>query len=127
MEIFVSFDMGWNKRSSGNRYDSFLGHALLIGCLSKKIVTGIVSNRICRQCSKAEENGEEPPKYICPRNYNSSSKAMETDVALHLYKEIFETSNNILHLKANIVDGYSSMRVLLNINRIIRKVDCLRK
>ena len=24
--ITVSFDTGWNKRSSGNRYDSMLGH-----------------------------------------------------------------------------------------------------
>ena len=27
VSITVSFDMGWNKRSSGNRYDSISGHA----------------------------------------------------------------------------------------------------
>ena len=30
--ITVQFDMGWSKRSSGNRYDSLSGHAFMIGC-----------------------------------------------------------------------------------------------
>ena len=29
VSIPVSFDMGWNKRSSGNRYDSISGHFFL--------------------------------------------------------------------------------------------------
>ena len=29
VSIPVSFDMGWNKRSSGNRYDSISFHAFL--------------------------------------------------------------------------------------------------
>ena len=28
--------MGWNKRSSGNRYDSNSGHAFIIGGITKK-------------------------------------------------------------------------------------------
>ena len=58
VSITVSFDMGWNKRSSGNRYDSISGHALFIGCLSKKIVAVIVSSKLCTQCTIAESNGE---------------------------------------------------------------------
>ena len=81
--ITVSFEMGRNKRSSG----SLSGHALMIGCLSKKIVGAIVSSKMCRVCSLAEENGEEPSNHICPKNYEDSSKVMETDSALHLYKE----------------------------------------
>jgi len=37
VSITVSFDMSWNKRSSGNRYDSISGHAFFIGCLSKTL------------------------------------------------------------------------------------------
>ena len=34
VSITVSFDMGWNKRSSGNRYDYISGHAFLsVACL----------------------------------------------------------------------------------------------
>ena len=105
--------MGWNKRSSGNRYDSHSGHALMIGCLSKKIVGAIVSSNMCRVCSLAEENGEEPSDHICPKNYDGSSKAMEADSALHLYKALFQNSKKQLFLKAIVTDDDSSMRSLL--------------
>ena len=86
----------------------------MIGCLSKNIITGIVSSKICRQCSKVEENGEEPPKHVYLRNYDSSSKAIEADATLYLYIEIFETSSKMLYPKAIVVDDDSSMRALLN-------------
>ena len=91
--ITVSFDIGWNERSSGNRYDSLSGHAMIIGCLSKKIVGAIVSRKMCRVCSSAEEHGEEPSDHVCPKNYDATSNAMETDAALHLYKELYPNSN----------------------------------
>ena len=34
--LTVSFDMGWQKRSSGNRYDSLSGHAFMIDARRKK-------------------------------------------------------------------------------------------
>ena len=64
------------------------GHALMVGCLSKKIVGAIVSSNMCRVCNSAEENGEEPPDHVCPKNYDGSSKTMEADAARHLYKEL---------------------------------------
>ena len=36
VKLTVSFDMGWQKRSSGNRYDSLSSHALMIGARFKK-------------------------------------------------------------------------------------------
>ena len=36
--LTVSYDMGWNKRSSGTRYDSISGHGLMIGGYSKKVI-----------------------------------------------------------------------------------------
>ena len=104
--------MELNKRSYGNRCDSLSGHTLMIGCLSKKIITGIVSSNICRQCSKEEENDTEPPQHVCSRNYNGSSKAMEVDAVLHLYIEIFERLSKMLYLKTIVADDDSSMRVL---------------
>ena len=113
MSITVSFDMGWNKRSSGNRYDSISGHAFFIGCLSKKIVATIVSSKICTQCTVAESNGEEPPSQVCPRKYDGSSKGMELDDALHLYKRLFVDTNKEVVLK-DIVANYDRLiRALL--------------
>jgi len=111
--ITVSFDMGWNKRSSGNRYDSLSGHALAIGCLSNKILNVVVSSKICRLCSISNENGEEPPEHVCPQNYEGSSKAMEADAALTLYKDIYNKSGKRIHLQAVVADDDSSMRALL--------------
>ena len=34
--IAVSYDMGWNKRSTSKVYDSLSGHGFIIGCLTKK-------------------------------------------------------------------------------------------
>lgn len=80
--------MGWGKRSSGNRYDSLSGHTLMIGYLSKNIIIALVSSTICRLCSLLEESSVELPEHVYPRNYVGSSKAMEVDAALHLYKYI---------------------------------------
>ena len=110
--ITVSFDTGWNKRSSSNRYDSLSGHALMIGCISKKTVETIVSSKVCRVCNLAEENSEEPPDHIYPKNYDGSSNAMEADAALHLYKELYQKSSKNLYLKAIVADDDTSMRSL---------------
>ena len=55
--------MGWSKRASGNRYDSLPGHALAIRVLSKSILVAIVSKKLCRVCSLAEADNEEPPNH----------------------------------------------------------------
>ena len=70
VSIPVYFDMGWNKRSSGNRYDSISGHYFFIGYLSKKIVATIVSSKIWTKCSITESNGDEPPIHVFLRNYD---------------------------------------------------------
>ena len=59
--ITISFDIGWSKRSSGNRYDPLLGHALAIGVLTKSILVAIVSSKLCRLCSLAESDNQDPP------------------------------------------------------------------
>ena len=36
--LTVSYDMGWNKRSSGHRYDSLSGHAFIIDAYTRRII-----------------------------------------------------------------------------------------
>ena len=38
VKLSVSYDMGWQKRSSWRRYDSSSGHAFIIGASSKGII-----------------------------------------------------------------------------------------
>jgi len=109
----VSFDMGWNKRSSGNRYDSLSGHAFYIGCLTQQIICAIVTAKQCRICSLNELKGIEPPEHNCPRNYLGSSKGMEPDAALTIYEELFYDSLKKIALQYIVSDDDSSMRALL--------------
>ena len=36
--IAISYDLGWQKRSTGRVYDSISGHGYLIGCRTGKII-----------------------------------------------------------------------------------------
>ena len=71
--ITISFDIGWSKRSSGNRYDSLSGHDLAIGVLTKSFLVAIVSSKLCHLYSLAESDNQEPPNHCCPKNYDGSS------------------------------------------------------
>ena len=48
-----------------------------------------------------------------PQNYDGSSKAIEADVALKLYKDIYSKYDKKIHLKGVVADHDSSMRALL--------------
>lgn len=50
--IAALVDMGWQKRSSGNRYDSPSGVSLMIGALSKKIIQRHVCCKLCSVCTQ---------------------------------------------------------------------------
>ena len=93
----------------------------MIGCLSKKIIEAIVSSKMCRVCSSVQENDEEPSDDVCPKNYDGSSKAMEVNAALHLYKDLYQNSNKKLYLKAIVADGDYSMRSLLKHKSVYTK------
>ena len=48
--LTIAYDMGWNKRSSGNRYDSVLGHGVVIGVRSKKVLCFKPKSKDCLFC-----------------------------------------------------------------------------
>ena len=89
-EIIVgSYDMGWNKRSSGNRYDSLSGQAAFIGSRSGKVLSYIVMSKKCRLCMAAEKNSYEAEPHDCPFNHTGSSKSMESLAAIELLKDLW--------------------------------------
>ena len=112
--IFTSYDMGWNKRSSGNRFDSLSGFAFLIGCKSKKIIAAQISSKKCNICAKCFAKGEPVPEdHKCPRNHEGSSKSMEADAALQLIKKIFREYAGRIYVKVIVSDDDSTMKAIL--------------
>jgi len=78
--VEASFDMGWQVRSSGGKYGSSTGHALLIGVWTKKVLDSIIFNKKCRVCTKHEKRTgsmEHVRKHTCVENFEGLSKSME--------------------------------------------------
>ena len=63
--ITVSYDMGWNKRSSGRTYNSLSGHGFFVGGYSKKIILSRVASKQCSTCDSAKKKGVQPREHAC--------------------------------------------------------------
>ena len=59
VKLAVTYDMGWQKRSSGRRYDSSIRHAFIIGESSKGIIGMVLYSKACLKCDSAEKILEE--------------------------------------------------------------------
>jgi hypothetical protein len=49
--IKASYDMAWQQRNSGNRYNSASGHALFVGGTLRQPISLLVKSRHCNVCS----------------------------------------------------------------------------
>ena len=58
--------MGWQNRSSGRRYESSSGHALIIGRRSKMIIGIFLYSKALQKCDAAENGGEESEEHEFP-------------------------------------------------------------
>ena len=85
----------------------------MIGARTRKIIVVIVSSKMCAKCIEGEGKNKQPKPHTCPRNYSGSSKGMEADAALAVYKELFESSNKTTAIGHIIADDDSSMRSML--------------
>ena len=59
VKLTVTYDMGWQKRSSGRRYGSSSGHVFIIGGRSKGIIGMTLYSKALQKCESAENRGEE--------------------------------------------------------------------
>ena len=114
--LTILYDMGWNKRSSGNRYDSISGHGFFVGSKTKKIICSRVASKKCKTCDLAEKRNETPGLHQCCKNHEGSSKSMEADSALKLLTDLHHNSHGKVHLKFIVSDDDSSMKSLLRHN-----------
>ena len=59
----------------------YIGHGVLVGHYSKKIVSYAIRSKNCRKCSL----GHKKTDHDCRQNYEGSAKGMEADMAAELY------------------------------------------
>ena len=117
--LTVSYDMGWNKRSSGNKYDSISGHGFIMGGNTKKILNHRCLSKCCSLCdTKNLRNNKEPPPHECPKNHQGSSKSMKCEAIFQMVKESFYdhrfTISTIISdddstMKSNLKHSYSKL------------------
>ena len=85
VDITCSYDMGWQKR--GRAFNSSTGHGATMSMSSGKVLAYGTRNKKCRSCDSSVKAPSKLPKvHNCRKNYNGSSKYMETDVACDLFK-----------------------------------------
>ena len=69
----------------------FTGHASLIGKATGKVLGFDLRSKVCRVCDYHTRLKKGIPAHDCTRNWNGSSKAMESDMAasmLHNMKDL---------------------------------------
>jgi len=109
--LTVSIDMGWQKHSSGNRYDSPSRVSIMIGALSKTILQRHVCGKLCSVCSVPKNNNNKVPnsnsaprRHRCPLNYSGTSKGMEASAAVECVRGLFHATTNFKECPPAFVD-----------------------
>ena len=108
--ITISFDMGWQKRSTGKVFDSLSGHAYKIGCHTNEIIGLAVKCKKYTKCRKANRLGTVAADHICTINWVGASGAMEAGVALEMVTAFTNESGGRLFIECLVSDDDSSLR-----------------
>ena len=105
--LAISFDIGWQKRSTEKLYDSLSGHGLLYW-RNYRLVCKMLKK--CIICRNANKHGMPAHKHKCTINWTGTSGAMESGVALGMVKKLFEDYEGRLFIEYIVSDDDSSMR-----------------
>ena len=93
----VSINQGWQNR--GVAMNSMSGHSLMIGELSKKVMSYNVHIKGgCRTCLYSYKNKQTAKDHDCRMNHDGSSKSMESASAVSLLKKAIDKGLNIISL-----------------------------
>ncbi|KAK3084373.1 hypothetical protein FSP39_012413 [Pinctada imbricata] len=97
--IEVSFDSGWQKRSTGWNYNSSTGHGSMIGKETGKILQFSLRSKACHICALYQSKNHTVPAHECTKNWDGSSKGMEPDMAISMAKDLKEAGCpiNVIH------------------------------
>ena len=110
VNLVASTDMGWQKRSSGRRYDSPSGHMFFIGAQTNKIIDYDLMCVSCNICQYATKKRKAPKPHRCYKNFDGHAKAMEATTAAKLVTRISEDNFGKARISTIIADDDSSMR-----------------
>ena len=83
--LSIPYGMQWLKRGRAN--DSLTGHGAIMGSKTKKVLDYSCANKLCRICESARSKGKEPAHHDCRQNHKGSSKSMEPEVGVRLFKD----------------------------------------
>jgi hypothetical protein len=96
-QVKASYDMAWQQRNSGNRYNSPSGHALLVGGVCRKPLALVVKSKICNLCktwtAKNDINVKPVPLHACTKNHEGTSGSMEAVACLEMVVDLFRTKH----------------------------------
>ena len=92
--------MGWQKRSSGIRYESYIRHVFIIGGIIKTIIRMALYSKACQKCDSAENIREEAEEREFPKNFEGRSKIMEASANMKMVEDSF--NNLFLSLSSTI-------------------------
>ena len=56
--LTVSYDMGWQRRSSGNNYASLSGHGFLVGAHTRRVIACVVFSKKCSVCEQRKRKAK---------------------------------------------------------------------
>ena len=113
------YDMGWQKKSSGKRYDSLSGHGFLVGLLTNQIIGMKVYSKVCSICDSSLPYPK--PEHECPKNWEGSSGSMECNAALEMFMEIHEQYKGLVCFENFLSDDDSTTRATLSLTSVNTK------
>jgi hypothetical protein len=91
------FDMAWQQRNLGKRYNSASGHALFVGGITRKQAYFIVlvKSKICNFCNAWKKKHPDHattdpiPPHECRKNHDGTSGSMEAQACLDMAVDLF--------------------------------------
>lgn len=94
--VAVSLDSGWQKRSSGSRYDSSSSHCLIVGGVSKEILGYEVFSKSCAKCDYKihdeynDSEDDEESIYSNCSDFSDHEDDVGEEINLEVVEEVIE-------------------------------------
>jgi hypothetical protein len=115
-KLSASYDMAWQQRNSGNRYNSASGHALFVGGITRKPISYIVKSKFCSYCKAWSKKNDvaiilPAPPHNCKKNHEGSSGSMESQAYLDMTIDLFDKKQCVISVIC--IDDDASTRSML--------------
>ena len=111
--LHASYDMGWQKRGSGNSYSSTSGHGFLVGTNTNKLLAVSIKSTRCRKCEDAQKKGNAVEEHVCFINYEGSSGGMEPEASLEMIKNIQNDTKNAIFIATICADDTTTLTCII--------------